>query len=234
MSHRLLLVAVLATATVVGGGTPARAAAVNPVAIWQMNEAPGARVMVDSSGHGFHGRLGKEVQTVKVIGGATAYFFPWLEPNTPPPHPEHLVTVPHNAALNPGTRAYAVTFRMMTTHRYGNIIQKGQGGSPGGYFKVQTSKGIVQCGFKGSLGTGGVGSNRAFDDGAWHTIRCERTANAVTLTIDGVVVARKNGPTGTISNDAPLSTAGKANCDDVRVSCDYFSGYLDWVRIDVG
>lgn len=233
--HRLVLVVAVVTATVGSGGTAvAQAVALRPVAVWELNEGRGARTMVDSSGHGLDGRVGAEVETGVDKDGATAYFFPRLQPNTPPPHPEHLVTVADNVALDPGDRTYAVTFRMITTHSFGNIIQKGQAGSAGGYFKFQAPNGIVQCLFRGSAGSGGTQSDRRLNDGKWHTIRCERSADAVTLTVDGTVVGRHRGWTGTIANAMPLSIGGKTHCDQVKVTCDYFPGYLDRVRIDAG
>ncbi len=232
MSHRLLLIGAVITATALTGAIPAHAAANHPVAIWEMNEAAGAHVMVDSSGHGINGRIGTEVQTGMVVNGAKGYQFPRLTPNKPPTHPEHLITVPDSSALDPGTRDYAITFRMRTTQSFGNIIQKGQSGVAGGYFKFQAPRGVVQCLFRGSAGNGGVSSNRPLNDGQTHTIRCERTANLVTLTVDGVVTGRHTGPTGNISNTWPLSIAGKTKCDQVKVTCDYFPGFIDRVQID--
>ena len=81
---------------------PAHAAFERPVAIWQMNEAAGARTMVDSSGNGRNGTIGANVQVgVALSGGGTGYRFPYLKPNTPPADPEHIVRVPHKARLNP-------------------------------------------------------------------------------------------------------------------------------------
>jgi hypothetical protein len=87
------------------------------------------------------------------------------------------VTVPNSAALNPGTGDYAVEFRMRTTHSFGNVIQKGQAGAPGGYWKFQQ-------------------------------------------------------PSGKISNTRPVTIAGKGDCDQVEITCDYFSGDLDYVHIE--
>ena len=68
-------------------------------------------------------------------------------------------------------------------------------------------------------------------NGAWHIAQCARTANALTLTIDGTVVATAHGSTGNISNTRPISIAGKLNCDQVKTTCDYYTGDIDWVRI---
>jgi len=234
VSHLLrpLLVAAAAGAVVLATGTSAQAAATTPVAVWEMNEAAGARTMVDSSGHGLNGTIGTEVMTGQVVDGATAYRFERLKPNTPPAHPEHLITVPDNVNLDPGTRDFAVTVRIRTTANFGNIIQKGQSGAKGGYFKFQNPNGVVQCLFRGSAGSIAVGSGRPINDGQWHTIRCERTANAVTMTVDGVLATRRNGATGNISNTWPLSIAGKVKCDQIEVTCDYYPGLIDRIQID--
>lgn len=208
--------------------TPASASATLLIAAWQMNEPVGSRVLVDSSGNGVIGVIGTEV----VPNGAT-HFFPYLKPNTAPAHPEH-IDQSADWRLNPGTRDYAVTLRMKWTANFGNIIQKGQSGTWGGYFKLQAPSGLVQCLFRGSTGSGGVGSGRPLNDGLWHVIRCERTAAAVTMTVDGVVTGRHVGPTGSISNSKPLTIAGKASCDQITVTCDYWTGEMDWVTVEAG
>jgi hypothetical protein len=230
---RPIFVGLAAGGIVITSVTAAQAAS-RPVAVWEMNEASGARTMLDSGGNRLNGSIGTEVITGSRVDGATAYQFTRLAPNTPPARPQHIVTVPDNAQLDPGTRNYAVTVRIRTTVNFGNIIQKGQSGASGGYFKFQNPNGVVQCLFRGSTGSIAVGSGRALNDGRWHTIRCERTATAVTMTVDGVLANRRSGATGSISNSWPLSIGGKANCDQVKVTCDYYAGYIDRVRIDAG
>jgi hypothetical protein len=231
--RRRILTLSVALAGVLLLASPVNAA--TPVADWQMNEAAGASTMLDSSGNGLNGAIGAHVQTgVALTGGGTGYRFPYIKPNTPPADPEHIVRVPHNARLNPGTGNFAVEFRMRTTHSFGNIIQKGQAGSAGGYFKFQQPSGKVACLFRGSLGssTASAGSTVRVNDGNWHTVRCERTASMVTMIIDGVVTGRNRNRTGTISNTRPVTIAGKGNCDQVEITCDYFSGDIDYVRIE--
>lgn len=233
----LVVAAVVAVAglLVVGSSTAASAAATVPAAIWEMNEGPGATVMTDTSGNGLHGRPGTEMNTGVAFGGAMTYHFPRLKPNTPPAHPEHNVTVPDNDLLDPGTADFAVTIRFRTLQNFGNILQKGQSGAKGGYFKFQMPKGKLQCLFRGPLGSNGVGTGGLLlNDGVFHTVRCERAGDRVTLTVDGVVVARKTAPTGNINNTWPLSIGGKTNCDQIKVTCDYFPGYVDRVQIDRG
>jgi hypothetical protein len=54
----------------------------------------------------------------------------------------------------------------------------------------------------------------------------------VTMVIDGVVTGRNRNATGNISNTRPVTIAGKGNCDQVEITCDYFSGDIDYVRIE--
>jgi hypothetical protein len=56
--------------------------------------------------------------------------------------------------------------------------------------------------------------------------------SSVTMSIDGQRTGRNTNPTGTIANTRPLTIAGKGNCDQVEITCDYFSGDIDYVRIE--
>jgi hypothetical protein len=231
--RRTLLVVVVALAAAVAMVWPALAAIDQPVATWQMNESAGATTMVDSSGNGINGVIGAHVQVGTALsGGGTGYRFPYLQPNTPPADPAHVVRVAHDSRLNPGSGDFAVEFRMRTTHSFGNVMQKGQAGAAGGYWKFQQPSGKISCLFRGSLGSSTASSGTVrVNDGAWHTVRCERTASSVVMRVDGVTTGRNSNPTGTIANTKPLSIAGKLNCDQVTVTCDYFAGDIDYVKI---
>lgn len=234
---------VLGTATTAGAAAhhpaaprlPSAVAAANrPVASWEMNEPAGASTMIDSSGNGRHGAIGGEVQTGLAISGAVGYRFTRLPPDTPPPRPQHVIKVPDHASLDPGSRDYAVTLRLRTTHKFGNIVQKGQATVAGGNFKLQIPSGILQCVFRGTARTLLVSSPRALNDGRWHTVRCTRSRTDLTLVVDGSTVARRSGWTGAIANSWPLSIGGKTSCDQIDVGCDYYAGDLDRVQIDAG
>jgi hypothetical protein len=202
----------------------AGAAATNTLALWNMNETSGS-TLIDSSGHGINGTIGSEV-----VKNGMWHTFTYLKPNTPPAHPGHLDTVT-SSQLNPGTRDYAITIKAKWTNTFGNMIQKGQSGTAGGYFKWQAPKGIVQCLFRGSLGNAGVSSVTPLNDGNWHIITCTRTATQVQMVVDGKVTATLKHATGNISNTKPLTIAGKGNCDQVTVTCDYWVGEMDYVKI---
>jgi hypothetical protein len=233
--RRRLLTVTAALAGALALAVSANAASYPLATSLQMNEGPGATAAIDSSGNGLGGIVGSNVQTgVALTGGGTGYRFPYLRPNTPPADPAHLVTIPHNDRLNPRTGNFAVEFRMRTTHSFGNVIQKGQAGSKGGYWKFEQPKGKIVCLFRGSAGSSAAsaGSTVRVNDGNWHTVRCERTSSMVTMIIDGVVTGRNRNATGTIANTRPVTVAGKGNCDQVEITCDYFSGDIDYVRIE--
>jgi len=236
VKHRKISATLLTSSCVLvalqSGG--AIAAADPPTHLYSMNEPPGASVMVDTGRVPVNGSIGTEVDTGVVFAGATGYRFERLTPNTPPAHPQHLVTIPDAPSIDPGTSAYTIEIRYRTTNKFGNLIQKGQAATKGGQFKIQLPQGRPTCYFKGSLGRVGTGSPTAINDGAWHTLRCTRTASAVDFFVDGVRVGHKNGPSGLIDNKLPLSIAGKPNCDQIEVTCDYFGGDIDYVRIEKG
>jgi hypothetical protein len=234
MAGRRAAFAIVMAATIVAVAAPAAdAAGATTVASWAMNEGRGARVMVDGSGHRRNGSIGREVRTGTTVAGSTGYRFDRLEPGTPPPHPGHLVTVPDTPALDPGSRDYVVTVRLRTTHHFGNIIQKGQATVAGGNFKLQIPSGRVECLFRGSRTTLMVAARRTINDGAWHTVQCERGPDGVILRIDGTVESRARGWTGSIANSWPVSIGGKVSCDQVDVGCDYYAGDIDRIAIEV-
>jgi hypothetical protein len=233
MRRRLLAVPAIVAGLLVTMA-PAKAAIDRPVAVWPMNEPAGSRTMMDTSGNMLHGTIGTDVRAGTLSSdGSIGYRFPFVMPDQPPANPKRLVQVPNNTALNPGSHDFAIEFRMRTTHSFGNIVQKGQSGSAGGYFKFEQPDGKVTCLFRGSAGDSAASSGKVrVNDGLWHVVRCERTSSGVTMKVDGVVTGRNRKPSGTIANTKPLTIAGKLNCDQVKVGCDYFSGNLDYVKIE--
>jgi hypothetical protein len=202
-----------------------------PTHAYEMNDAVGATAMHDDATPPLDGRIGSEVQVGVVVDGATGYRFPRLTPNTPPAHPEHLVSIPDDPSLDPGSSSYSIEIRYRTTNKFGNLIQKGQAATKGGQIKIQLPQGRPTCYFKGSLGRVGTGAPAPLNDGAWHTLRCTRTPSAVDFYVDGVRVGHKNGASGLIDNALPMTIGGKPNCDQVTVTCDYFGGDVDFVHI---
>lgn len=241
MKKRTLLPPLLVAPLLVAGLTPTAAHAassrMSPVARWEMNEAKGASTMRDSSGHGVTGKIGKVVKTGTHVQGSVAYRFPFAPPNRTPADTPRLVTV-NSSALNPGSRNFSVTIRYRTTKTFGNIMQKGQHGAKGGYWKLEAPHGKLTCLFRGvvngQLKGKTVNSGVALNDGNWHTVTCLRTATRLTMTIDGTKTRRANGATGTISNKVPMTIGGKVNCDQVKVTCDFFTGDIDRIEVKAG
>ncbi|GIE74260.1 hypothetical protein Aph02nite_02100 [Actinoplanes philippinensis] len=218
---------------VVAGPETAAAHAADPrMAVWTMDEASGSSWMADVSGHGHHGRIGPEVGTGLTAGYVRGYRFERLEPDTPPTRPGHLVIVGDHSDLDPGDRNFAVTMRLRTTHKFGNIVQKGQATVAGGSWKVQIPNGRATCTYRGSRGTIELIAPYRINDGDWHVVRCIRLRDQVILAIDGFRAASREGWTGTISNNWPVTIGGKIDCDQVDVGCDYYAGDLDWVKVE--
>ena len=219
--------AALATTTaalLLAAAPAAPASAATTVADWQMNE-DGGSTMRDSTGR-HPGNIGADVALL-----GSAYRFPYVERNVY--RPQHIVTVPNAPALNPGTGPWSVTTRMKFTKTYGNLLQKGQGGSGRTYFKMQAPRGVVSCLFRGSAGSVTISSGKALNDGRFHTVTCRRAGSTVTMTVDGVSRSL-SGATGAISNTLPFAIGGKSQCNGGTVSCDYWIGDMDFVKVTSG
>lgn len=222
-------------AATVGGAAPVVALTASIEADYQMNEASGATVMVDSSGNGLDGVINQDgLDTGFTIDGATGYNWPRRNPNEAPASPERIIQVADNVHLDPGADSFTVEIRYRTKEKFGNIIQKGQSASKGGQWKIQNPMGTPSCLFKGSLGRAATSAGTPLNDNAWHTLTCVRTPTSVTMYVDGVYRSRKNGLTGTIDNSIPMTVGGKINCDQISITCDYFSGQIDYVTITRG
>ena len=72
--------------------------------------------------------------------GRPGYHWVFTSPTAPPAKPERIVQA-NRPTLNPNSGNYTVTLRYRTTKHFGNIVQKGQAGSSGGYFKIENPGG---------------------------------------------------------------------------------------------
>lgn len=228
------LVAALAVGALIGGASPAFAIASRTVAFYSMDEPAGSTQLRDSSGNGRHGSIGADVASGTVYQGATAQRFATHLPSQGA-FAGHTDAVPHTTDFNPDSGDFSIEIRLRTTYSFGNIMQKGQGATVGGYWKLENPGGLPRCLFRGGNGDSRTGySNVDITDGQWHTIRCNRTSSYVEMWVDGVRQSRLSGSTGTISNGTDLSIGGKRSCDGRTVTCDYFIGDIDYVRIEKG
>jgi Concanavalin A-like lectin/glucanases superfamily len=195
-----------------------------------LNEAAGATVAHDSSGLGHNGTIGSHL----VMNGQYAHF------DRHPPGEgisygyDHLISIPDAAdgSLDPGAGDFSVEIRYRTKESFGNVLQKGQATSKGGQVKFQQPGGKLTCMFKTPQGTATAGSGATvLNDFQWHTVRCDRTPTSVTMYVDGVRTGRSTNTTGTLDNTRPWTLGGKSECDGVKVTCDYFAGDIDYVRL---
>lgn len=223
----------------VGVSSPAHAADL-VVGDWQMDETAGSTLMVDGSGNGIDLNIGSDVVLHEATPSGFGYRFkgPWWIVND-----NRLVTLPDDDRLDPGTDPFAVTIRFKTGAVDPNIVQKGQDNQTGGYWKLALKKGWPRCHFEdenhNTRAIGFVNDVRPetkVSDGQWHTLRCERTATGVKLTINygepGAISKFIKGTIGRINNTRPFTLGGKFDCDGTVVTCDYFAGAVDWLKID--
>lgn len=199
----------------------------------QLDEQAGASTAVDASGLGHHGAIGSHVR----MNGQSAYFDRHPPGEGVPYGLEHVISVADAAdgSLDPGSGNFSVEIRYRTKENFGNVIQKGQSRTVGGQVKFQQPKGKLSCMFKTPQGTATAGSGTTpLNDNLWHTVRCDRTSTSVTMYVDGVRTGRANRFTGDLNNKKPWTIGGKTECDAVQVTCDYFSGDIDYVRLIKG
>jgi len=227
-----LTTTVVATAALVCAG-PAGAAGTRTIALWNMNESPGSKVLVDSSGNGLNGTIGTSI----TLNGSYQTFPHVTRGTGGTIDPQHLDTI-NSSQLNPGTADFIVTVRLRIPSlaaSLGNVMQKGQTGTPGGFWKIQLDggNGRILCEFVSPTGSGGIRSAQVVADNQWHTVTCERSATQITTTVDGVTTTIKH-VVGNIVNTQPLSIGGKHNCAAVpNHDCDYFIGNIDFVQVQI-
>jgi hypothetical protein len=210
-------------------------AATSVTALYQMNESAGSTVMRDSGPYGNNGVIGSDIVAGARYDGATGYRWSTMSPTAPPAKPGRIAYVNSKSAHNPDNGDFAVEFRYRTTKSYGNVVQKGQATSTGGYFKFEQPFGKMTCLFKDENGLRrAVQSPVATKDGQWHVIRCELSDWGIRLFVDGTQVVARRTSIGKIANTKRLSIGGKSDCDQIKVTCDYFNGDIDYVKIEKG
>lgn len=206
-------------------------ASARTVADWRMNEGRHARVMHDETGD-HDAPIGRRVTPgggrYRFIGSRTKEAY----------DPQRIVVVPESDELDPQNARFQVEIRFRTTGGLEpNLVQKGQHGQAGGYFKVALFEGVhPRCGFHDGRGRVRATGRRDLDvtDGRWWTFRCTATTTATRLVVTHRgkrYVALTHGPLGRVDNGRPLAIGGKLDCAVVGVGCDYFRGAIDYVTI---
>jgi hypothetical protein len=221
---RRLLPAVLAS---VGLAAVPAAASAAPVAhaLYHMNEAPGATRMLDSSGFANNAALVGSGITLGVPGlSGTGYAFAGTGGRAS-------VT---SSSLNPGTATVSLvagfnsTTRPSTTVGDYDVLRKGLAGNPGGYYKMEVlQSGVAECFFASPKTFTVASTGVSVVNGAWHTIKCTKTATAISVTVDGRTWS-KAVQIGSIANTAPLTIGAKSDGGDT------VTGKLDEMAVYFG
>lgn len=89
-------------------------------------------------------------------------------------------------------------------------------------------EGQALCDYEGTDGSASVQDGLALDAGRWHTVACIKTANTLSLQIDGRVVGTDEDSIGEISNDEPVVISAHGSSGGER-----FEGDLRNARMDV-
>jgi hypothetical protein len=141
-------------------------------------------------------------------------------------------------SLNPGTRPLQYGASVLMTHADladgANVVQKGYSVGGVSQFKLQVDHrlGHPSCVIAGN-------HRRIYRaepwvdvaDGRWHDLVCTRTANRLTLTVDGVERATVPVPPAlSIANAEPLRVGGKGP----NKGNDQFAGEIDNVFLTIG
>ena len=110
-------------------------------------------------------------------------------------------------------------------------MQKGQAQTSGGQWKIQNPGRHPVVPLQGLRRAGGHRRADPAQRRAVAHLTCVLTSTGVTMYVDGVYRNRKNGTAGTIDNAIPMTVGGKIDCDQIDITCDYFSGQIDFIKI---
>ncbi|SRR6266487_2607938 len=224
---RFLPVALLLLAPLAGAAAlvvPKAGAAGTTVALWHMDEAAGAGTMADSAG-GHTGNL-TNVQTGVAGFQGNAYRFNGSSSKA---------VVPSSGNFGIGNADFSFTVHV----KFSNVPSVAVGdydllrGTPGGAYKLEIvarngrTTGKASCFFHGSAGKAVLTAGPNLADNAWHTLSCNKTANAIQLVVDGQTFG-KSVTIGSITNASPLSLGAKSGGGD------WYDGLMDVVSVSVG
>jgi Concanavalin A-like lectin/glucanases superfamily len=139
--------------------------------------------------------------------------------------------------LNPGTRPIRYGASILMTQADladgANVVQKGYsvGGVSEYKLQVDHEQGHPSCVLAGRSRVYRVEPLVDVADGRWHELTCVRTADRLTISVDGAETAAVTVPPGlSIANAEPLRIGGKGP----GAGNDQYAGELDNVFVDIG
>jgi hypothetical protein len=171
-------------------------------------------------------------------GGGQYVAFPGLCPATTTDCPRSLLEAPNDADLNPGTRLFHWSARVLVTKDQvkgsANIMQKGVANTSSQWkMQIGATQGRAQCVVVGVGSPAGylVRSSISVADGQWHKILCERSGTSLNVYVDGLIKGTATIPsTLSISNTRPMRIGG-ANFNPNGAM---YHGLLDDVYAELG
>jgi len=150
------------------------------------------------------------------------------------------ITVPYSSTLVPGSQNVSATVQINTTAMPEtggldfDILRSSKAGQE---YKIElfpkNGKALALCFFSGSLAHKQITAGPALNDGAWHTITCDKTASQISLTVDGAVVKTAAIQIGTIVHKISPLTIGWKPASGTNGE-DFYIGKLRNVSVSIG
>jgi hypothetical protein len=194
---------------------------------WNMDETSGT-TMFDSSANHNNGTLYGPVQVgvPGAPGHGTAYSFSGKSD----------ADVPYSPTLVAGSANIDISFWLSTT----NLPAKGDydlvrmGDYPAQEYKVELlSSNQIACTYHGSSSSNVATGGASLNDGSWHYVQCIKTASAIQLWIDGVLVHSTSAVIGSVSPPSDVNVGAHGNPGS-SAGYDWYQGKLDDVSISFG
>ena len=194
---------------------------------WNMNETSGT-TMFDSSGNNNNGTLQGPVQmgVAGPTGRGTAYSFSGKSD----------VDVPSSPTLVAGSANIDMAFWLKTTNlpATGDYDLVRMGDYPAQEYKVELlSSNQIACTYHGSSSSNNATGGANLNNGQWHYVQCVKTASAIQVWIDGVLVHSTSAVIGSVSPPSDLYV-GAHGSPGTAAGFDWYQGDLDDVSITFG
>ena len=201
-----------------------------------MNEAAGIDGDADSSGNGLNGIIDPTgVQTGATFDGATGYN--WVR-RPPEPSRRRRAGAHHPGAGQHRTSSRATPrrsrSRSATAPRRSSATssRRARPRRAAASGRSRTRRASRRACSRARSARSATGAKTAINDNQWHILTCVLTSTAR----DDVRRRRRAQPPerrrrARSTTAIPMTVGGKIDCDQIEVTCDYFSGQIDYVKI---